>query len=234
VLNSEFFKLDRSLKRSQLPASVYKNLGPYPTFQMKATISVFTLFMIDFLLLFPMLVLDVNVFTYLTVPLIAILNIWALALLFRNIEKTQVESIQFIMFLGLTGSWGFFLLSLKFAYMSGVVTWLYYAVMTVLYITSIFIFFYRQLNSYWNIVKEERKDSPRWHYVVLSAGPTFGYILAQFMMGLGEDVTLIVITSILIMFSVFFTYLMTKSIHKYLFVKNNPHLVSLPEKYISK
>ncbi|WP_203289454.1 hypothetical protein [Metabacillus sp. cB07] len=230
MLNNEFFRLDRNLKRSQLPDSFYKNLGPYPTFQMKTTISVFTLFMIDFLLLFPMLALGVNIFTYLTVPLIAILNIWALALLFRNVEKTQVESIQFIMFLGLTGSWGFFLLSLKFAYMSGVITWVYYAVMTVLYITSIFIFFYKQLNSYWKEFKEDRKDTPRWHYVVLSAGPPIGYILAQFLMGLGEDVTLIVMTGILIMFSVFFTYLMTKSIHKYLFVKNNPHLVNLPEK----
>ncbi|MGD6796085.1 hypothetical protein [Metabacillus indicus] len=186
MLNNKFFKLDTSLKRSQLPDYVYKNLGPYPTFQMKATISIFTLFMIDFLLLFPMLALGVNIFTYLTVPLIAILNIWALALLFRNAEKTQVECIQFIMFLGLTGWWGFFLLSLRFSYMSGVITWWYYAVMTALYITSMFIFFINQLNSYWKEFKEEKKDTPRWHYLVLSAGPPIGYILAQYLMGLGD------------------------------------------------
>ena len=224
---TNLFTFDQNLKQNQLPDLVYKNLGPYPTFQIKITISVFTLFMIDFLLLIPMLFPAINLFIYLTLPFVALLNIWALVLLVRNSEKTQVKTILFIMFLGFTGSWGFFLLSMKYAFMSGVESPIYFVTMTLIYILVIFLFFYSQLKNYWRLDKQKVKETPRWHYYVLSIAVPLGYVFAQFMFGLGEDIVLIVMMGIFIMFAVFFIYLMTKSLHKYLFVKNNPHLVKM-------
>lgn len=226
--------IPKEIKRSQLSKETLAQLEPYPSSQIKASIFVLTFFLVDLLALLPMFAQPNYLLMYSNVPLICSINLWALSLLFRDRTKTKIETILFFMYTGLVASLSFFFLALKFAYMSGLSNKGYYIFMFVLYIGTILLFLYDHLKKYSDLKKKKMKNTPGWHKFVLYIAVPAGYIFAQYLIGLQNNVGLVVIMGLFLVMCVFCIFIFVKSLHKYFFIKWNPHLTNRPLKNLKK
>ncbi|WP_409290422.1 hypothetical protein [Peribacillus sp. SCS-37] len=224
-------KLPEETRYRQLPNHVQLQLEPFSILNIKPFIFGFTFILLDAIILVPLLVPRIEALLFITLPLIGFVNIWALALLFRKPYKTELESLLFLGFLGGVGAISYFILFLKYSFMAGINTWIFYVIMTVIFLLIVYFFMKHQLIRYSKINKEPEKKTPNWHYKLLSIAAPVGYLLAQYIKDQPTEFVLCVMSLVFLYISIFYVSFLAKYLHKYLFIKKNKRLVSLAKDY---
>lgn len=69
-------KLSENIKRKDLPEHIKEGLTPFPFFQVKFLIGTSTFFMLDLLILLPLIYPVMKPILYFTIPLLIFINIW--------------------------------------------------------------------------------------------------------------------------------------------------------------
>ncbi|MGG3805946.1 hypothetical protein [Metabacillus fastidiosus] len=227
-------KLDNETKRRNLPDHIREGLEPFPTYQLKFTIGVSTFFMLDLLIIVPLLFPIMKPVLYLTLPLMFIISVWALTILFRNVENTEIESLLFLGCLGITGSFCYFVLAMKYNYMIGIESLFFYILMFLFYLITIYFFVRHQVKKYASLEKKLKKKTPAWHYSLAAIAPAIGYIFAHYIMGLSSFIVLIVMSIVFLGLSTFYIFVLARFFHKYFFIKKNIHLVIFANKQLNQ
>ncbi|MBM7703283.1 hypothetical protein [Metabacillus iocasae] len=220
-------KINKDLKPKQLPIHILAQLQPLPVSQIKTLVFGAAIFLLDLLIIVPLLAPPIKLFLYLTLPLLAFISLWALRLLVKNPIHTEMESILFTGWLGVIGAFCYFMLGLKYSYMLGITSPIYYIFSILLFIGANYLFIRRQLNRYATLEPEESKQTPAWHYQLASVSVPAGYMVTHYLMGLSNQLVLSVMMMVYLMLSTFYMFLMAKYFHKYFFIKTNRHLVIL-------
>lgn len=227
-------KIAKNVKRKQLPEHIKQQLDPFSTMQIKFAISSITFFLLDLLIILPLIVPVIKVVIYITIPLLIFISIWAILLLLRKAEDTELESILFLGCLGIVGSICYFILALKYSYMLGIESPLYYIISIIIFVLTVYLFIHHQIKRYSNLEKEKKKETPLWHYKVLSISVPAGYLVAHYVMGISDGYVLSLMTVVFMGFSVFYIFILAKYLHKYLFIKANIHLVRFSNKELNQ
>ncbi|MBM7703285.1 hypothetical protein [Metabacillus iocasae] len=220
-------KINPKIEGKELPSHILNQLQPLPTNQVRYLIFGLTFLLLDFIILLPLLVPPIQLFIYLTLPFIVLINLWALRLFIKKPENTEIEFTLFIGWLGVVGSFCYFMLALKYSYMLTITSPIYYIFSILLFIGANYLFIRRQLNRYATLEPEESKQTPAWHYQLASISVPAGYVVAHYLMGLSNQFVLSVMMMIFLLFSAIYIFLMAKYFHKYFFIKTNRHLVTL-------
>jgi hypothetical protein len=152
-------KLESVMKRRDLPDHIKEGLEPFDTNQIKFTIGSSTFFMLDLLIIMPLLFPIIKTVLYLTLPLLILISVWALTILFRKAEDTEMESILHLGCLGIIGSFYYYVLAMKYNYMVGIHSPFYYVLMFLIYLTIIYFFVRNELNKYSSLKKDKEKNT---------------------------------------------------------------------------
>ncbi|MDX8289319.1 hypothetical protein SLL00_05925 [Metabacillus indicus] len=217
------YKISQDLKRKNIPGHVLEHLDYISHFQVKAQVGGFTFLLLDLFILLPLLTPQNNIFLWIIAPLLVFVSVWAIWILIRNVEKTELESILFLGCLGGVGSLSYFLIGLKYSYVLGISSFVYYLFSVLLYLLALFLFVRHYKNKFSTIEKRPKKTTPKWHYTVLSVSVPIGYILGHYLVGASEYLMLSVLTLIFYGFSLTYMFLFIKFLHKFLYIKTNYH-----------
>ncbi|MGD6796077.1 hypothetical protein [Metabacillus indicus] len=216
-------KIDPKYRRNQLPVKVQMQLDYFPVHQVKFMVAVITFLLIDLIFLIPMIFSGVKILIYITLPLVIAVNLWAIALLVRSPERTAHEMLLFFCFSGIAGAVCFLSLTMMYAYFGGIESLEYFFMMLMLFLVTIVWSFYKQLNKY-SKLKDRVKETPAWQGNLYSIVIPAAYLFAHFVLGLSESIALFVMLTVYLILAGSFILILTKSFHKYLFIKYNPHL----------
>ncbi|MFC7372595.1 hypothetical protein ACFQPF_13035 [Fictibacillus iocasae] len=218
-------KLDQNLKYRQLPKHLQEHLTFVPTDVTKQVIAVFTFILLDLVIAMPLLFPFVKTVLFVTIPVITVINIWAILLLLKDSTQTKFESLLYLGFLGAVGSFSYFVLILKMNfYALNVQSPILISISIIVYLVYVILLIYlREKNTSLsrNILKSKFNNLN----IIKWAAPT-GYILTQIMVNQTPQImnSYMVVMYSFIMF--FFTNMGIKFLHRYLFMRNNPHLVT--------
>ncbi|WP_071461507.1 hypothetical protein [Bacillus massilinigeriensis] len=225
-------QLPQNLKRKQLPGHILFQLEPLSYDDHKMQISMVTFFLIDALLIAPLFVIWVNWASFITLPMMIIINIWAIALLFRKSINIEIETILFVCYAGLVGSICYFVAGLKQIYLLGMDSLGFYLAMAAIYLVATCLFVFHQFKKYSLGSNFKQKETPAWHYAVASIAIPAGYIASKYLMRLSESIISLSITVVLLLSSYGFMWLFAKYFHKYFFIKKNIQYVKLANKEV--
>ncbi|MED4534158.1 hypothetical protein [Metabacillus fastidiosus] len=228
-------KLDNETKRRKLPNHIQEGLEPFCKYQIKSMIAVFTFLMLDLLIIMPLLFPVIKLVLYVTLPLMIFVSVWALWLLIRKPEKTEMESLLFLGCLGIVGSFCYFVLAMKYNYMVGITSPFFYIFMFFVYLIINYLFVRNELKKYSSLERKPRKKTPAWHYTMATIAPAAGYISIQYIMDIFSS--LIVLSFMSIVFwglSATYSFLLARAFHKYFFIKKNIHLVVFADKQLNQ
>lgn len=162
------------------------------------------------------------------------ISLWALWLLIRKPEDTEMESLLFLGCLGIVGSLCYFVLAMKYNYMIGISSPIYYVIMFLLYLIFIYYFIRNELKKYSSLFQKNHKKTPAWRYSVAVIAPGAGYIFAQYLMSLSSFLVLSVMSVLFWIMSAAFIFLLARAFHKYFFIKKNIHLVVFTKKELNQ
>ncbi|MDQ0221250.1 hypothetical protein ELQ35_20865 [Peribacillus cavernae] len=227
-------KIEQDIKRRRLPQHIKEQLDPFSTMQIKFVIASGTFFMLDLLIILPLLVPVIKAVLFITLPLLIFISLWAIWLLVRKAEDTELESLLFLGCLGIVGSICYFVLSLKYSFMLGIDSPLYYFISIVIFGFIIFLFIRHQVKRYSSLERERTKETPKWHYRVLSISVPAGYLVAHYIMGLSGGFMLSFMTVVFFGMSIFYIFVLAKYLYKYFFIKTNIHLVRFSNKKLNQ
>ncbi|MFB5283932.1 hypothetical protein [Peribacillus sp. Hz7] len=222
--------ISKDIKRRDLPDHIQEGLTPFSTVQIKGMIFAYTFLLLDFLIIMPLLFPVIKPILYVTFPLMAMINIWAIALLIRKPEKTEMESLLFIGGSGIIGSFCYFMLILKYSYMLGFISPIYYVIWFIIYAALIYFFVRQQIKKYSSLEKQSEKKTPAWQYTLVSISVPAGYIVAQYVMSFSQSILLSIMMLVYWIFCIFFIFIMARSFHKYFFIKKNMHVAYFANK----
>lgn len=228
------FEINKEIKRHNLPDHIKEGLAPISIFQIKFMIGVLTFFLLDFVIMIPLLYPTYKPILYVTLPPMIIISVWAFWLLIRKRENTQMESLLFLGFLGIVGSFCYFVLAMKYNYMIGIQSPFYYIFMLLIYITFIFLFVRNEHKKYSSLQVKLKKKTPVWQYTIALIAPGAGYIFAHYIMGLGSFLVLTVMSVIYFGLSIAYIFILAMGFHKYFFIKKNIHLVRFANKELNQ
>ena len=223
-------KFNKELKRRDLPDHIQEGLLPYNTLQIKSIIGAFTFIGLDLLIILPLLYPLINIVLYVTIPLMILITIWAIYLLVRNPLDTEMESLLFMGCLGTVGSYCYFILILKYIFMSGYDSPTYYIVITIIYLFTIYLFWRRQVNKYSSLEKIEKKETPVWHYKVVTVSLPAGYLASLFIMRQYLSLVFIFIIIMFTILAIAYIFFLASAFHKYFFIKQNMHVAYFENK----
>lgn len=228
------FEISKDIKRNNLPEHIREGLAPISIFQIKFMIGVLTFFLLDFLIIIPLLYPTYKILLFVTLPLIGMINLWAFSLLIRKREKTQMESLLFLGSLGIVGSFCYFILAMKYNYIIGIQSPIYFISMFLIYLLFTVFFFRNEHKKYSSLQAIDKKKSPSWHYSLAVIAPGAGYIFSHYLMGLGSSLELTIMSVIYWGISVTYIFIFSRGLHKYLFIKKNIHLVRFADKELNQ
>lgn len=215
------YKISSNTKRSEIPDYIKEGLAPFPVYQIKFMVGIFTFLMLDLVIIMPLLFPLYKLVLYLTIPPMAIMSIWALWLLMRKPENTEMESLLFLGFIGIFGSFCYFVLAMKYNFMLGIQSPFYYICMFIVYLAIIYYFVRNEHKKYSSLKEKRAKKTPAWHYTIAAIGPGAGYIFVQYLMGLAPSMVLIVMSLVFWGISIVFMFILARGFHKYFFIKQN-------------
>ncbi len=232
-------KINSNTKRRDIPNYILEGLAAIPIFHIRSLVFVFTFIMLDLAIIMPLFFPTYKTVLYLTVPLIVIINIWALWVLIRKPEKTEMEFLLFLGFIGVVGSFCYFVLAMKYHFMLGIQSPIYYISMFIVYLAAIFYFVRNEHKKYSSLDEKSAKKTPAWHYLVVAVAPGLGYLFAQYLMRLSPSIILIVMSLLFWFISIVYIFFLARGFHKYFFIKQNIefatfHNKQLKQKYLSK
>ncbi|PMC34353.1 hypothetical protein CJ195_24025 [Bacillus sp. UMB0899] len=228
------FEINKELKRNNLPDHIREGLAPLPVQQIKFVIGVLTFFLLDILILIPLLFPTYKIVLYITIPLMVMINLWAFSLLFRKRENIQMESLLFLGYLGIVGSFSYFVLAMKYNYMVGIKSPIYYISMFLIYLLINFLFFRNEHKKYSSLEVKGKKKTPAWQFGLAFIAPSAGYIFAHYLIGLGSFLELSIMSVIYWGISITYIFIFARSFHKYFFIKKNIHLVRFANKELNQ
>jgi len=227
-------KIPQHKRFNQLPEHVQDQLQPLPVYQIKFVIAGGTFLLLDAFVLIPLLFPYMKAFLYVILPLLAGISIWAIWLLCKKVEDIELDSVLFSGYLGVVGAISYFLMGLKYSYIGGIQSPIYYIVMCVLFLATVYFSILQQYKKYDSIEKRPKKNTPAWQYTLVRVSVPVGYIIAQYIMGLSPTLVLVVMTIVWYGFSYLFIWILAKSFHKYFFIKENIHLVYFVNKKLGR
>jgi hypothetical protein len=222
-------KIDSSIKYRDLPDHFCEHLNFIDDDQIKYAAFAFTFVMLDFLLIMPILFPPHPLTFWLTIPLLAFINLWALTIFARNPKNLRFEIIIFIACLSAIGSFCYFVLAQKMAYVAIEMDSPAFFIVTLFgYIALIIQQVWFQRKKYSSVRSKFGvfKDLP-WHYKLLSWSVPAGYLIAHFFINKSEFAGVSLITFVYLGLSSIFTYISVKFFHKYLFMKTNMNYLDL-------
>lgn len=173
---------------------------------------------------------------FVTVPLILLINVWAIRVLIKKPSETEFESLLYLGFLGAVGSFCYFVLTQKMSYwLLNIDSPLYYVISHVTYVFLISVFIYQKNKKFSSIHLEVKKNkySLIWNKVLTWSVPS-GYIIVHILL---NQSSVLLHTYMIIMYSgliIFFTDMSVKFFHRYVFMKSNIHLVKLSKSKAAK
>ncbi|MCU9613234.1 hypothetical protein OEV98_06670 [Caldibacillus lycopersici] len=222
-------KLDENIKYNNLSTFQKGHLTPPPALGIKGSIALFTFIVLDLMCLLPMLADPfMPMFLWLVLPVILLVNLWAISLLVRNVYSIQLESVLFLGAFSAVGAYSFFVLVQKFAYyvvgMQSPV-FLIVSLLIVLLTVIYFVLYYAKKVA---ATEDSSVNKERTIWSIAFSGPALGYILYQTII---EDSPFFnhFLIVVFFLFALFFLYIAVKFFHKYLFMKTNYHLVNFHE-----
>ncbi|MBD7963930.1 hypothetical protein [Fictibacillus norfolkensis] len=229
-------KLDENIKFRNLPDAFKEHLTFFASFQIKQIIGAFTFIGLDLVIIMPLLFPYIEEVLFITLPLILLINVWAIRLLIKNPSETEFESLLYLGFLGAVGSFCYFVLTQKMSYwLLNIDSPLYYIISLVAYVVLILVFIYKKNNKFSSIQIDVNKNNSSliWNKVFTWSVPA-GYIIVHILM---NQSSALLHSYMIIMYSgllIFFTDISVKFFHRYLFIKSNIHLVKLSKSKTSK
>ncbi|UTR14964.1 hypothetical protein MM221_20925 [Salipaludibacillus sp. LMS25] len=218
-------QLKPSFKRNNLPQHYLVFLSFIETYNIKIIVASFTLLLVDLGVLYLITVpLPLAFYYVLLVPVVG-MNLWMLRILFKNPYTVQYESIWFVGLISLLGVI-IYLCLLQFTafFHLNISSPVYFIVSNIIYISSIFVFMFYQINKYADPTKKKKS-----HYIYysswLTTGPGIGYIIGQSLTRQSEFLMWSVLFICFVGFFLFLSHVAVKFIYKALFMKANWHLV---------
>ncbi|XQY92392.1 hypothetical protein ACNRWW_02815 [Metabacillus sp. HB246100] len=227
-------KISSNTKRRDIPDHIKEGLAPFPVYQIKFMVCTFTFLMLDLVILLPLLFPVYKTVLFVTIPPMVFMSIWAVWLLLRKPENTEMESLLFLGYIGIVGSFCYFVLTMKYHYMSGIQTPIYYIAMFIVYLAMIYYFVRNEHKKYSSLKEKQAKQTPAWHYTVAAIGPGAGYIFAQYLMGLAPSMVLIIMSLVFFGISIVFMFILARGFHKYFFIKQNIQYATFHNKRLKK
>ncbi|MGD6796076.1 hypothetical protein [Metabacillus indicus] len=223
-------RINKDVKRRSLPAHVREHLDYISHFQVKAQIGGFTFLLLDLFILLPLLNPPNQLFLWTIGPLLAGVSLWAVSLLMRRVEETELESILFLGCLGGAGSLSYLLITVKYCLVLGVTSPGYYAFLVLTYLVIMVLFIKHYRSKFSSLDDRPIKPVSKWQYAVVGIVIPLGNVLANIVLGFSESVMLSVLTMIFFGFSITYMFLLTKFLHKYLFIKTNYSFATFSKK----
>lgn len=226
VLN---LKIDTSIKRRNLPDHFLEHLSFTDIDQIKFGVFGTTFIMIDLLMILPLLYPTHTFTAWITIPLIALINVWAMSMLVRKANTLQFEFIIFTGCSGAVASFCYFVFVQKMAYIGmDIKTPAFFIISLFFYISFLLFQLWFHLKKYSSLSSKfaKFKDLP-WHYKILSIAAPSGYIAAHYLFNNSISAMNSMLLIIYSMFSIFFTYVSVKFFHRYFFMKANQNFLNL-------
>ena len=229
-------KLDEKIKFRNLPDAFKEHLTFFASYQIKQIIGVFTFIGLDLVIIMPLLFPYIEEVLFVTLPLILLINVWAIRLLIKKTSETEFESLLYLGFLGAVGSFCYFVLTQKMSYwLLNINTPLYYVISFVSYVFLILVFIYQKNKKFSTIQMDVKKNkNSLTSKKALNWSVPAGYIIVHILL---NQSSVLLHTYMVIMYSgllIFFTDISAKFFHRYLFMKSNIHLVKLSKLKTSK
>ncbi|WP_273853483.1 hypothetical protein [Guptibacillus spartinae] len=184
--------------------------------------------LLDFCLI-PLLTPINTIINIATIPFLLFINLWAIRLLVKNPYTTQMETILFLGVTSFIGAISYLITSMKVSYLFfGITSIWYFLVLSLVYFTVISIAINFQIKKF-SSINDSLDESKKWYnnknfLSLITVGPGIGYIL--FFATKKNELfmhTLFLIACIGL--TILFSYISTKYIHKYMFMKVNNHLL---------
>jgi len=227
-------KIPQHKRFNQLPGHIQDQLQPLHVYQIKFVIAGGTFLLLDAFVLIPLLFPYMKAFLYVILPLLAGISVWAIWLLCKKVEDIELDSILFSGCLGVVGAICYFLMALKYSYIGGIQSPIYYIVMCVLFLATVYFSILQQYKKYDSIEKRSKKNTPAWQYTLVRVSVPGGYIIAHYLMGLSPTIVLVVMTIVCYSFSYVFIWLLANYLHKYFFMKENIQFVYFSNKELNR
>ena len=227
-------KIPQHKRSNQLPGHIQDQLQPFPVYQIKFIIAVGTFLMLDAFVLVPLLFPFMKAFLYVILPFLAGISVWAIWLLCKKVEDIELDTILFVGCLGVVGAICYFLMGLKYSYIGGIQSPIYYIVMCVLFLATVYFSILQQYKKYDSIEKRPKKTTPAWQYTLVRVSVPAGYIIAQYIMGLSSTLVHVVMTIVWYGLSYLFIWILAKYLHKYFFMKENIQFVYFFNKELNR
>lgn len=221
------FKIDESVKKKELPKHIINHLTFIPTYQVRFVIGIFTFLCLDFLLALPLYLPFTfnNVVIALAIPCLAIINIWALKIIFSQIDKKELETLLFLGCLGFVGAICYFILGIKHLYLLGITSYWYYLILVLVFILGVLFFYLSYSRNFRSLETLNKKTTPKWHYVVASIAAPAGYIVVNLLIGVNNYLMVSFVTLVFFLGASLYSLMLVKFLHKYKFIKKNIHFV---------
>ncbi|WP_368505026.1 hypothetical protein AB3N04_05095 [Alkalihalophilus sp. As8PL] len=227
-------QINKDTKLRDLPESIQKHLQVLASFQTKQALGSITFILFN-LMLFPILVPFMDLYAWLTLPLVVIMNGWCIYLMFRNTYTIQLHAFLYIGILSCVGAWGYFISTQKYAYhvleLQSPVFFLITAAGMAIVVFAILQYYKKKMSD--TSTKEKKRPTSTISYLLVGIAPGMGILFYHQVTKQSELSLVISMVGAFYIFAVFFAYFSVKFIHKYLFMRANRHLVRL-EKPLKK
>jgi len=220
-------KIDDSIRRKYIPSHVWTQLSTIHVSEVKTWIYFLTFFLLDALCIIPVVgdTFSKGYFIAGIIP-ITLINIWAVAILFRNVYSTQMEMLYFVLANSTVLAFCYFLIAQKIVYINGRVESRAFFIISLLFYIGWIIYFTQYIfkkyaNMKWKFgQKNLLLDLLR---IILLLLPSNGYNFYHFYVK-GNPFELYITSFIYLSLGILPIYLAILFIHRILFIRANPRL----------
>ncbi|MET3726827.1 hypothetical protein ABID52_000408 [Fictibacillus halophilus] len=192
----------------------------------------FTFIMLDFMSMLFLIVPYHPPTLWITVPLIAVINVWAITILLRKTENLLFEPILFTACLGAVSSLCDFVIVQKFFYLvckfTSPLFFIVSLIVFILFIAQQIRYQIKKFSSVYNDFGEEKLHPKRDFIIIILFG--IGYMIFGYFARRNPVLSIGIPLTMYSYLTLFNAYLSVKFFHKYLFMKTNITYVPLPKK----
>lgn len=168
-------RIPSDYRRRKIPKHIWGHLYPIGRREHRQYVSYFTFFFLDLFCILPLIgdtvVKELLIFI---IPMILVINIWAVTLLIRNPYSTQIETLVFMGCCGIVGMISSFVIAQKSAYTEMNFQSPVYFILSLLTYISVIMYFIYYYNTKMAINRKRKRK--KHHFNIFIAGaPALGY-----------------------------------------------------------
>ncbi|MBH0173635.1 hypothetical protein IHV09_08705 [Fictibacillus sp. 23RED33] len=223
-------KIDSSIKYRNLPSRFKKHLNFMD--DSKFIVVGFTFILLDFLTVLFLIVPYHPPTLWITVPLMAVINVWAITILFKKTENLLFEPILFIACLGAVSSFCHFVIVQKLFYLvcmfTSPLSFVVSLIVLILFIAQQIRYQVKKFSSVHSDFGKEKLHPKRDFIIIILF--SIGYMIFGYFARRNPVLSIFIPLTMYSYLTLFNTYLSVKFFHKYLFMKTNITYVPLPKK----